>query len=114
LGQSADIVMAHTDASGDADEVLAQSVARLAISADADGLITRSGAHRTIASADPAINDAIERLTEQLAAFCFEKLERRVDSSAGDWDNDVDMNREGATFENELLVRIAIKGYSRF
>jgi hypothetical protein len=90
-------------------EILAQSVANLAI--DADNLITLSAVNCTTASADLAINDAIDQLTEQLAVFCFEHLERRIDSSTRDWDNHVDMNGE-ETFESELLVHVTIMGYS--
>jgi hypothetical protein len=101
---------AHSNASTEnRGEILAQSVANLAI--NADDLITSSAANCTTASADLAINDAIDQLTEQLTAFCFKHLERRIDSSTRDWDNHVDVNWE-ETFESELSVHVTMMGYS--
>ena len=65
------------------------------------------------ACADLAITEAIDKLTEQLAAFCFKHLERSVDPSSRDLNNDVDVNGDRETFEDELSVSISIKGYNR-
>jgi hypothetical protein len=42
--------------------------------------------------------------------FCFEHLERRIDSSTGEWDNHVDVNGK-EMFESELSVCVTIMGY---
>lgn len=51
-----------------------------------------------------ANDDAIDQLTEQLAAFCFEQIERNVSSD----DLDLNMNALAEAFEDELRVRYHI------
>jgi hypothetical protein len=80
-------------------------VANLAI----DAGVLQSANHPT-ARADLAINEAIDQLTEQLAAFCLEHLERTVDPRSRDPNNYVDVNRDEEAFENELSVSISITG----
>ena len=106
LEQSAHNSMAPPNAQiEDVGEVLAASVANLAIDA---GML--QSANHTTARADLAINEAIDQLTEQLAAFCLEHLERTVDPSFRDPNNHVDVNRDEEAFENKLSVSISIIG----
>lgn len=52
---------------------------------------------------DNSIGDAINRLTDELAAFCFEQFEE--DGNLGDGNNVADMNIDQEAFEEELQVR---------
>ena len=54
-------------------------------------------------TADNTIENAIDRLADELAAFCFEHLEEGVTS--GDGNNVIDMNIDQEAFEEELRVR---------
>jgi len=102
--EAGDISMAHMSTSvEDAGRALAQSVASLAI--DDEDLPMRSATNRTTAGVDPTINDAIDQLTEQLAAFCFEHLENSLDQGTGDLNNDLDKDMDGEVFQCELSVR---------
>ena len=88
---ASDIAMAHPNASiEDAGEALARSVANLAIDA----------------SGEPEADDAIDQLTEQFTAFCFEHLEKRIDQRQPE--GNLDMNIDGEAFKNELSVRDAL------
>ena len=51
---------------------------------------------------DPAIpiDDAIDQITAELAAFCFEQLERSVTSHDA-----LDLNTDAITLEDEFRVR---------
>ncbi len=51
---------------------------------------------------DNTIEDEVDRLADQLAAFCFEHLEE--DGNSGDGNNVVN-NMDQETFEKELQVR---------
>ena len=73
----------------EAEEVSLQSVADLRVAA---------------AYPDGAINDAIERLTEKLAAFCFEHLEGSVNASTSNSSEEIDLNTESDLFDNGLRV----------
>ena len=77
------------EAEVEAEEVSLQSVADLQVAA---------------ACPDGAINDAIERLTEQLAAFCFEHLEGSVNASTSNSSEEIDLNTESDLFDNGLRV----------
>ena len=54
---------------------------------------------------DPAalIDEAIDQITAELAAFCFEQLERSVTSHDA-----LDLNSDVNTIDNEFRVRIYI------
>jgi hypothetical protein len=91
-----DIATAHLSTLiEDAGEALARSVANLAI--DGAALPMRSPADR----ASAGIGHEIDRLTEQLAAICFEHLEESIDQRP----DHPNMNIDGEAFENELSVR---------
>lgn len=53
-----------------------------------------------IAPVSESINDAIDEITAQLAAFCFKQLEKSVTS-----DDALDLNADITTFTNEFWVR---------
>jgi hypothetical protein len=77
------------DAEVEVKEVLLQSVADLRVAA---------------ACLDGAINNAIEHLTEKLAAFCFEHLEGGVNASASNSSKEIDLNTESDLFDNGLMM----------
>jgi hypothetical protein len=86
-------------------EMLSQSPADLApdqIAPDPE-MLSQSPADLApdqIAPVSESINDAIDEITAQLAAFCFEQLEKSVTS-----DDALDLNADATTFTNEFRVR---------
>ena len=54
--------------------------------------------------ADAAFNDAIDQITEKLAALCLEHLEKNRDSSDGN--GSADLNIDVKALEDELRVRV--------
>jgi len=114
---AADLAVPHRNTSiEDAGEVLARSAANLAlitsaedmeVEAEAEEVSLQSVADLRVAAACPdgAINNAIECLTEQLAAFCFEHLEGGVNASASNSSEEIDLNTESDLFDNGLTVR---------
>jgi len=96
-------------------EVLARSAVNLTlitsaedaeVEAEAEEVSLQSVADLQVAAACPdgAINDAIERLTEQLTAFCFEHLEGSVNASTSNSSEEIDLNTESDLFDNGLMV----------
>ena len=87
----------------DAEAVLARSAANLpapnpdASTKDADRVLTRSAAKLAMACRDNSINDAIDQLVDQLAAFCLQKVEQNTSE-----DNDIDISVE--ELEKEIRV----------
>jgi hypothetical protein len=53
---------------------------------------------------DAAFNDAIDQITEKLAALCLEHLEKNVDLSDGN--GSADLNIDAKALEDELRVRV--------
>jgi hypothetical protein len=53
---------------------------------------------------DAAFNDAIDQITEKLAALCLEHLEKNVDLSDGNGSADLNINAKA--LEDELRVRV--------
>jgi hypothetical protein len=91
----------------DALEVLAQQEANTAaphpdapIEGAEEGL-DRSAGDLAAAHPDAAINDAITQLTDQLAAICFDHLERSLDL----WSDGIGMHIDRNALEDELEVR---------
>jgi hypothetical protein len=60
-------------------------------------------ANACVPHTDILIENAIDHLTEALAAFCFERLEKNV--TARDTNNRVDEGIDMAALEDELRVR---------
>jgi hypothetical protein len=56
--------------------------------------------------AGTAFNDAIDQITEKLAALCLEHLEKNVDSSDGD--GSADLNIDAMALEDELKVWVLL------
>jgi hypothetical protein len=82
----------------DTGEVLARSAANLAegtSTEDAEEALSRSVAALRVAQAathpDGAINDAVDHLTEQLAALCLEHLEGGVNVSMSNRSKEMDV-----------------------
>jgi hypothetical protein len=53
---------------------------------------------------DTAFNDAIDQITEKLAALCLEHLEKNVDLSDGN--GSADLNIDAKALEDELRVQV--------
>ena len=82
---------------------LPRSVGDLA-AARPEGDQARSVADISLPHALPSINDAVDQLTADLAAFCFDELERRLTSVTwGDEDHGMGHTND---FEGELRVRL--------
>ena len=62
--------------------------------------VTDPAVHRT---PDIAIEDTIDRLADDLAAFCFERLEEDV--NLGNKNDIIDVHIDQEAFEEELRVR---------
>jgi hypothetical protein len=82
----------------DTGEVLARSAVNLAegtLTKDAEEALSRSVAALRVAQAathpDGAINDAVDHLTEQLAALCLEHLEGGVNVSMSNRSKEMDV-----------------------
>ena len=54
--------------------------------------------------ADTAFNDAIDQITEKLAALCLENLEKNLDSSDGN--GSADLNIDAKVLKDELRVQV--------
>jgi hypothetical protein len=63
-------------------------------------LVTDLAVHRT---PDIAIEDVIDRLADDLAAFCFERLEE--DANLSNKNNVINVHIDQEAFEEELRVR---------
>ena|SRR6266851_3887071 len=88
----------------DLEVVLARSAANLpapnldASTKDVDRMLTRSAVKLAMARRDNSINDAIDQLVDQLAAFCLQKVEQNTSE-----DDDIDISVE--ELEEEIQVR---------
>jgi hypothetical protein len=74
---------------------------------DTDRVLTQSAAKLAMAHRDNSINDAIDQLVDQLAAFCLQKVEQNTSE-----DDDIDISVE--ELEEEIRVRdnAILKGHS--
>ena len=98
---------------GDEEAVLARSAANLpapnpdASAKHADRVLTRSAAKLAMACRDSSINDAMDQLVDQLAAFCLQKVEQNTSE-----DDNIDISVE--ELEEEIRVRdnTILKGHS--
>jgi hypothetical protein len=74
---------------------------------DTDRVLTRSVAKLAITHQDNSINDAIDQLVDQLAAFCLQKVEQNTSK-----DDDIDISVEELEEEIQVQDNTILKGHS--
>jgi len=70
-----------------------------ALAKDADGVLARLAVNLAMACQDNLIDDAIDQLVNQLAAFCLQKVEQNTSNE----DDDIDISVE--ELEEKIWVR---------